>query len=410
MDRRTNRTLLVGVIAAVATSVLLAPVATADVVTPRTEPAPITQLQALTVTPSSVTVTGLGTVTVTVAATIRADGGIVTWASEPQVPWHNRVLATFRHVGPTPSGVPSTWTTVLALTSGTEQQGTWTGSWRVGAAWGGRWILEQLDAETPPMVTNSGRPWRVSPAAVGMPRSVVVAGLNPPRMAVTRTPAVATYPADQTVTFRFTNARGTPLSGRSVMVDRGEGCGHYGVGGWTSPPTRVLSAAGTTSTTLRLRDPASSWSYGISPSFLASAPAPRMSDSTGDLCVYLTDPTGAVDVFGLSVAPPAGGALLGERATHRWRFSAVTTSHRRLPCGRLLVTGVVAPALYWVAPTVYLQRLFGRTWRTVTAARVPGSGRYRTTVTAAPGWYRVLARGLSPEFAPTPGSSFRVGG
>ena len=256
MDRRTNRTLLVGVIAAVATSVLLAPVATADVVTPRTEPAPDHAAAGLDRHPVVRHRHGsrhrhrhgdrdhpgrrrhrhLGE---------RAAGAV----AQPRA---RDVPAR----GPHPVGVPSTWTTVLALTSGTEQQGTWTGSWRVGAAWGGRWILEQLDAETPPMVTNSGRPWRVSPAAVGMPRSVVVAGLNPPRMAVTRTPAVATYPADQTVTFRFTNARGTPLSGRSVMVDRGEGCGHYGVGGWTSPPTRVLSAAGTTSTTLRLRDPA----------------------------------------------------------------------------------------------------------------------------------------------------------
>lgn len=341
---------------------------------------PVHELQTLTVTPATVSVSGFAALPVTVTATVRADD-VISGCPMDVSQFGGGLAAWMTRVGPAPQGVVTPWQLPLRLVAGTNAQGTWQGTWDVPSTDGGIWAVDRLIGCTEAGSMTNQVLFDVRPARVGLLRTVVVTASRVPTLTLTRTPAVAPYGASQLIRWTFRNGSGTRLAGRKIKVGTDTSCGFYSWGFLTG----TLDANG---------------SFAVNRS-LANLSGP------GDRCVILT-----------TKADGSGVVMLSDRSLNRWYFKNVTakpvSASLRLG-GATRVTGRVAPR-YGSAmkgPKVDLQRYQRGHWLAYAATSVALNGTYTLRIepsSRGTWWFRVVAvpGPDDRELARTPTKAFSV--
>jgi hypothetical protein len=325
-------------------------------------------------TPTSVTlgaghvdVAGLAVahVTVDVAATVD------TFFFGPTDPLVVRLVRTSPQ--PDESSPRYLWV-LLPRTGGTDAaHGTWAGSLAVPSTANGAWRVDRVSN----YIFTSGAdpaPIETDPRSVGLPDSVLtVTGTHRPVLTLVQTPIVPLPRPRGALTFRFTGTarwsdRGRPVAGLAVTFDTDDHCLE------STPPNRVTNASGV---------------------FTGSY------SGVGIFCVTTPLPGTAADQLASSYYQRVvGSPLAAMRVSARLTASTIRLGE---PAS---VTGTVVglyPALSLNRPRVLLQKLVGRTWRTVNSTTVRASGRY--TLDLRPG-----TRGIAVYrvFLPTQRPYYRV--
>jgi len=292
----------------------------------------------------------------------------------PYFDWYyGGALATLERV----SGGPAQKLFVtLARTGGTCYDGSYSGTWRPGSTHNGTWVVSRiawLASEAPDYENQPGTDIdpRLSP---GITATVVVVGTRPPVVTRVRIPAVVPYGARQWVQYTFRSSTGVPLVGQPIRYD------------WSCSGVQVVPSG----TVLR-------------------------TDSLGRITVraYVSDDSCLRFWSRAATSPTPAAALLGVYFPDRYqRYTAVTATPwaPAVRVGRTIaVKGVVLPQPG--RDRVSLQRLVGRTWRTVSSLALPTSGppstwtgRFTlltTSTVLGPQYPRVVASG-GYAMAPTP--------
>ena len=327
-------------------------------------------VSSLTMTPGPLEVdglTGVGLAHIEVTAS-DPNGPIgVCDAMDAEIYWMNQITVTLVRT----SGGPATRVTLQLRQHATGVDGEhWSGDWRVAATRGGTWTITNL-------WWCSGSTFSaVDPPSLGMVRTVAVVGSHVPTVSLVRTPRVAAYDGRQWMVATYRGTTGRPLVGYRIVYGDDTTCGFDGNG----VSNLVTDSRGRV--TVRLT---SLWQclYFAYPGGLPWTPLSTV-QASGDIYRYTWYRTVGA---GLSVA----AAQLGSSVT---------------------VTGHVYP----VRMPVSLQRLVGRTWRTLATSSTRASGRVTFAFVAADrgtAVLRLLARGVPtgygpPSLAPTPSRTLRL--
>jgi hypothetical protein len=296
----------------------------------------------------------------------------------PTVDWYvGGALATLERI----SGGPAQKLYVtLARTGGTCYDGTYSGTWRPGSTHNGTWVVSHVAWIASEGASYEDKPYtdidpRVSP---GVTASVAVVGTRPPKVTQARIPAVVPYGARQWVQYTFRTSTGRPLAGQPIRYD-------------SSCPYQVIAVPAAPSYSLLRTD-----SLGR---------VTVRAYQGGGSCVYFWSRA--------TTSPPPGAALLGLYFPDRsqsYTTVTATPSASAVRLGRpIVVKGVVLPR---TGPDrVALQRLVGRTWRTLSSLALPTSGppstwtgRFTlptTSTVLGPQYLRVVVSG-GYAMAPTP--------
>lgn len=253
----------------------------------------------------------------------------------------------------------------LPRTASVAGRDTYSAPWRIAATRSGTWTVTSLYAcGTSPVDPR---------VALGVTRTITVVGSAVPRLAsavyVPRTlpwPPVPAVPGkvQQRAVLTYTTGTGAPIVGASLLVGTEYAC-------WVSPIPPTRGNLGSRATTLR-------------------------TDARGQVVVPLVELPPCVSLLG----PPAVAGDAYTRALVRidyptlrytYRYVVAVPSARSVRVGRsITVLGHAVPAL----GAVRLQRLVGRTWRTVATAPVRRSARFTLVAPvtrAGTAYYRVVA-------------------
>ena len=241
--------------------------------------------------------------------------------------WGSRVAVTLER---TAGGPPATTSLDLRTHSTSTDGEHWTGVWRAGSNRGGTWTITALRWCVGATFVE------VDPRAVGITASTVLTATHVPTVTYRYAPAVAKYGARQWVTATYTDGYGQPLRSYPIVYGDDNMCGVDFDG------NRQLSTDTHGQVTVRIAHGLLQCLYFAYPGRLPWSPTTVM------FAQYW-------------VAGPM---------YYRSVSAALSTSVVRV--GRAVtVKGTVSPN--WQAP-VALQRLVGRTWRTVATAHVRASG------------------------------------
>lgn len=256
-------------------------------------------------------------------------------------------------------GAPAVVSVDLPRVATAGSVGTFSAPWRIAASRQGVWALTLLQwGAMGPAVDPR--------VALGETRTVTVGGSRAPSARIGYVPRAMPYGSSYSLPMRATatyfSASGAPLVGARVLVGTEYACFADPV-----PPSR-----------------------GGVRGFRA-----LRTDGLGQVTITLSDLPACVFLLGPPAVPGDewSRALIRHDVAERHYFyrwvSALPTS-RSIRVGRTLtVVGGASPA----TGVARLQRLVGRTWRTVSTARVRPSGRY-TTVVLMPArgraYYRVV--------------------
>lgn len=338
---------------------------------------PAESLVSVSVTPGAVSATGLvAGAEVTIAAELdEALAG--TPRTNVQDDWWFTVAATLERPGSAPpsSLYAQKFQVNLVRTSIEGSRGVYVGHWRPGSTHAGTWTVTELTWFDGTSYT------RVDPRpTLGGSAEVTVTGSSAPTVTATRVPGVVPYGARQWVQYTYRTAAGAPIPGAAVYSSSDFVCYFM--------------------------------HHMLDPARVPTSPTDRLGRFTVRLRADGFD--GCVDVLSL----PAVRGDLATRTSlrtmqvyryqyYRWVTAAALTSAVRI--GRTLtVNGSVAPN----QGSVRLQRLMGRTWRTIASANIRPSGRYTLSAPVTSlgcSYYRVVARG-GWTMAPTASRTFVVVG
>ena len=291
------------------------------------------------------------------------------------------------------AGGPATMVDVdVPRVSSVAGHDTYSALWRIASTRNGTWTIvelmwcgQNLEAIDP----------RRTP---GVTRTVTVRGTALPVATVTYVPKALPFPTrrngaggrSQRAVLTYRTATGAPIRGAAVLLGTEYAC-------WSSPIPPTPGNAAWPTTTL-------------------------VTDSAGRVSVLLNDLDPCVSLLG----PAASAGFAYTRAlvrtdslARRYYYSTVSaaaTSNRVVVGRTLTVNGAVLPR----KGTVRLQRLIGRTWRTIGSAAVRASGRFTLTAPVTRkgvGTYRVVAAWpwsptsfVTYALVPTASRSFRVTG
>lgn len=246
---------------------------------------------------------------------------------------------------------------------------TYSAPWRIASTRTGTWTITRLDWCGNNLESIDPR------TTLGVTRTITVSGTAAPVASVVYVPRALPYPtarngsatARQSAVFTYRTGSGMPIPGATVTVGTEYAC-------WFSPIPSTRGNSAWPTQTLR-------------------------TSASGQVVVPLIDLVPCVSLMG----PPAVAAdaftralVRLDRPTRRYYYLRVAAvpSARYVRVGRTLtVLGQAVPA----TGSVRLQRLVGRTWRTVATARVRPSARFTLAVPVARAgraYYRVIA--LSP--------------
>jgi hypothetical protein len=318
----------------------------------------------LFVSPQAGTAAGLvGGQEVGIGADVSDPGGTI--GADPNVDWlYTGVMATVTRTAGGPRA-----SVAFDLKPTTYGPGRFYGSRRVASTWAGTWTVTDLTWYV------GGERWisvdpRVDP---GVTRTFTVVGTQVPTISSVRIPRVAAYGARQWVQYTVRTSAGAPAVGLPVVLDEDIFCGGYPhVPPASAAPVLRTDAAGRA--TVRLYT-----GYGVHCVDIWSRP------------IWTTSPETA--------------ALLATFSPTRYEYyksvSAVRTATSVRVNRTVTVVGSATPA----RGTVRLQRLVGRTWRTIASAPIRTSGRYTVSglvTTLGRNYFRVLALNGLPTLAPTP--------
>lgn len=209
----------------------------------------------------------------------------------------------------------------------------WTGTWHVASTRDGTWTVRGIWWCTGMHLVD------IDPLELGIDTSITIHGTHLPTVVYAYVPAVVPYGGRQRMTAHYTDGYGRALAGYRIVVGRDELC---------LPSSGLLVGE-----RLAVTD-----AHG-------AITVPVIHGSIQ--CVFLANPA----TNPLTIA----STMLDEHFFAGWEhFRSVTraVSSSRVRTGHLLVvTGTVSPR---VGATVELQRLVGRTWRTVAVAAQRMSG------------------------------------
>ena len=248
------------------------------------------------------------------------------------------------------ASAPSRLVSAVTRVDGTEGNGTYRGTVLVPASAHGGWRVEYVAFDV-----SAGVPsWLDAIDVSGQGVTLQVAGTHRPRFRFERT--VPAYPST-TVTLRGVltdSATGRPLKGRAVSFGVDNLCVEHG-----PAATRTTDATGRASWTVRMTD---HWLL------CAWAPLPGTANYPLDY---------ARPSYGVS----GGRAAFGVRLTASATTAAVRAGRSTPVTGSVLAPFGTRSRAGATGTDVRLQRLVGRTWRTVNSARVRSSARYTLTAT-----------------------------
>jgi len=298
----------------------------------------------VTLSRSSVAVSGLNTVTVTVMVHLTDPVGVVeSSASETGAPLPQVGLS--RVSSPGTAGAPSQDSRDLNLASGTGRDGVWTAAIRVPSTYDGSWQVTAVWA------TNSqDGSLFVDPRKVGITRTLTVRGSRQPSLSLGFSPKVPVGNQAVNIKGRAVDAdTGRPLAGILLNLGAGsENCGVFDYGGAGSVTTNAKG-------------------YYVF----------RRAPDANVFCVISTIPPkrGAIDRYSTTTLLYRSGGVLVQPTI------SASVDHTPIHLGETVaIRGSVAPSTF-VYPGVFLQRYSGGHWRTVGTAHVRASGRYTAYAT-----------------------------
>ncbi|MDQ1714296.1 MAG: hypothetical protein QOC60_241 [Frankiaceae bacterium] len=334
-----------------------APVAHAD--TPS-----IPQLLDVQLSETAVTVSGLASHDVVVRLHLTSYTGIVQYTDmgggvTPSVVFE-RTTAGRGQVAYAPPGPAYT------LVSGNAEDGWWEGTVHVTAGYDGTFTVTRVWANQ-----ANGVALAVDPRTLGINAQLQVTGVNIPHLTIKQSPDPVVSGRDLTLFGSVTAVdTGVPIQGARVAIGFDTNCSE-GFGGL--PVTTAADG---------------SWREIV----------PRFTFGGWANCAFITAPNLPGTVYN-GVTEYVG--IFNFNPDYRETLSARLAARSVRVGGKVLVTGVSSG----VGSRVQLQRIVGRTWRTVGAATVRMSGRF--TLTAQPPTrgrhtYRVLLAPTVPhQFAST---------
>jgi hypothetical protein len=306
------------------------------------EAAPTPHVLAVSLSASSVHADGLALAEVTVTTTVQG------WPDDVHSAFLNRTSAAAE-----PSAFPF-MVAVLERTAGTAGSGTYTGTVYVPSTAAGGWRVSTVSDAVPETAASGGMPTERDPRTDGVPdATLAVTGTHPPRIRLTIDPTPVPYPsARYTAVATYSDVTsGRPLAGRSVVIGFDNDCVE------SLPPARTTDAHGQVR---RLQ--ADDQGYLV----CAWAPLPVPAPTSRWRLGYAVWSTRATYRVRLGAAPARSSVRLG---------SSVTVN------GNVVAVGGIPPVAAAVGTRIRLQRLVGRTWRSVNEAKVSSSGRFHVAAT-----------------------------
>lgn len=268
--------------------------------------------------------TGSATAAITVVATDTGGAIGVCNGAEFEPAWLHEIELVLTRT----AGGPADQAVVHLRTQAAAGDGEhWTGSWRIGSTRGGTWAVSSLwwcQGDT----SFSGTP--------PSPATLEVVGTHAPTVTYTRVPLIASFGARQWMVATYRDGHGRPLVSYPIVYGEDTTCGFDGDG------DRQLATDSRGRVAVRLYR--NLWQ-----------------------CLYFAYP-------GRLPWAPAMTLLQKDDISRYSYFAAVTitSSARAVRVGHAVaVTATVVPAF---RQPVRLQRLVGRTWRTIATATLRASG------------------------------------
>ena len=326
----------------------------------------------VSVDPGPFTVDGLaGSAVATITVVATDPRGPIGDCAYPdfEMSWMNLISVELTRT----SGGPTEYVGVDLKTHSTGVDGEhWTGKWRMGSTRGGTWTITGI-------WWCDGEDYHSSdPRDDGMTVTTQVVGTHAPTVSFVRVPAIAGYAARQWMVATYRDGYGHRLTGYKIAYGDDDMCGFSGSGRST------LTTDSHGRITVRLR-------------------------SMLNECLYLTYPGGRPGKPGVT-------ELRDDQILKYTWFASVTAALVPATTSVGVATKIVATISPSHVGTATLQRLVGRTWRTVASTSVPYSGHvsfaYAPT-TVGPTYLRVVARpndGNSMYLAPTPSRTLTLRG
>ena len=352
------------------------------------------QLVEIQLSQSTVPVAGLDVVNVDVRVHLTDDTGVVTTAPSGTES-HTPLIQLIR------TGTPGYYADApedqsqptLTLTSGTAQDGWWTGTLHVTSQWNGPWDVDLVVA-----YDAAQNRLGVDPRQTGQDQNLSVTGTHIPTISMGWTPRPARCCVGVTVKGRLTFAdTGVPLPNRKLAL--GFGGGRHGF----SPTsldcegldTGRLGGAATITT-----DANGYYSYAV--------PGSWVQGGSKECIAFGPQLSGNAVHF---YATPLWATRTG-RAPHLWGVTAVPAAHQVALGKTVDVNGTLRPFCCGWVEYVALQRLVSGQWRTVTYSRVRPSARY-TAVAQPPTCgnhrYRAIVLDTGDAFVATSTTPFLIG-
>jgi hypothetical protein len=297
---------------------------------------------AVSLSASSVQVDGLALAQVTVTTTVQG------WPDDV----HSAFLTRTSHAAE-PSA-PWLMIGVLERLSGAPGAGTYRGTVYVPSSAGGDWRVSTISNAEANSASIGQMTTERDPRADGVPdAALVVHGTHPPRIRLTIEPTPVPYPSTRfkAVAAYDDAATGRPLVGRPVVIAFDNDCVE------SSPAGEPTDAHGQVR---RLAEDA----YGFLVCAWAPLPAPAATFQWR--LNYAVTATRAIYTVRLGARPARTSVKLGSSTTVDGNVVAVGAEPWRAAAA---------------GTHVRLQRLVGRTWRSVNLAKVASSGRYHAAAT-----------------------------
>jgi hypothetical protein len=326
---------LVAVGLAALASGIVGPASTADAADPP-------RVLAVSLSASSVQVDGLALAQVTVTTTVQG--------------WPDDVHSAFltRTTSATEPSATRVMIAVLQRSSGTPGAGTYRGIFYVPSSAAGAWRVSTVSDAQPDSGSLGQMTNDRDPRADGVPDAVLaVTGTHPPRIRLAIEPTPVPYPSTRyTAVATYTEVTtGRPIVGRPVVIGFDSECVESAPAGQSTDAhgqvRRVVQDA-----------------HGFL--VCAWAPLPVPAATFQWRLAYVVTGTGATYTVRLGAKPARTSVKLG---------SSTTVD------GNVVAVGGEPPRAAAAGTYVRLQRLVGRTWRSVNLARVSSSGRYHVAAT-----------------------------
>ena len=232
--------------------------------------------------------------------------------------------------------------------SGDDTSGTWAAMWPVTSRQGGTWEVVSARLED-----NTSADTVVDPRTLGLDPRVTVNASDPPQLTFSISPAILHRGQSLTVAGTFRVPSG-PLVHQDLWLPNNEFCGLAGL-----PEHLTTNATGGWSVTVA-NDPSA-------PVYPSAVCVERYVPANGD--EWNVEQTNSDWVASVSGVP-----------RRQYLFLSRSVAHASVPVGSAdAVTGNIWPFGQFLTGRVLLQRLVGRTWRTVNFEPVRTSGRFSLT-------------------------------